>query len=616
MLVALAFMAVTAGAVSLYPIAVKQLIDVLEEPGIGQANTVAGLGDEGASRVGAPGGVAGPTWPEGHVQPDGQAQTASIPAGLGDGEPASPSRRGRLMAFAPFLFLLTVVSGGALYLSSVTTQRIGFLVIRQLQDDVFAHVMRADFADIAASPPGQLISRLINDAEKVREVATRAASNVVRDGLTVVGTIAAMVYIDWLMTLLVLGFYPIAFQPVLAVGRRLRKRAARAQSQIGDLTAFLDEMFAGSRLIKSYGLEQYANDRARGVFHQRFSLSLSVTRTRAAAEPILEVAGGAAMAGTVMFLAWRLGDDDFAVGTLIAFIVALAALAPRARAIGTLMTAVQEGLAALARIFAVLDYRPAIVSRRDAGAVPDGPGRVEFCDVRFAYPNGEEVLGGVSLTLEPGRTTALVGPSGAGKSTVLNLIPRLYDPTAGAVRMNGQDVAACDLASVRACVSLVSQDAILFDDTIAANIRFGRPDASDDDVRAAAQAAAALAFIEDQPQGFDTPVGPRGGSLSGGQRQRIALARAFLKDAPILLLDEATSALDAESEARVQAALADLSHGRTTLVIAHRLATVQAADMIYVLDAGQVVEQGTDAHLRDKAGGLYAKLRALQLTGA
>lgn len=579
MLGALGFMALTAASVSLYPIAVERLIGLLETPVIAEVDGVAGSAG-GAVEAGAP---------------------------------ASPPRgQGQLMAFAPFLFVLTVVSGVSLYLSAVSTQRIGFLVIRQLQTDVFAHIMRADFADIAGTPPGQLISRLINDAEKVREVATRAATNVIRDGLTVVGTIAAMVWIDWLMTLLVLVFYPIAFQPVLAVGRRLRKRAARAQSQIGDLTAFLDEMFAGSRLIKSYGLEPYANRRADGVFEDRFALSLSVTRTRAAAEPILEVAGGAAMAGTVMFVAWRMGAGDFSVGSLVAFIVALAVLAPRARAIGTLMTAVQEGSAALTRIFAVLDYAPKIVSKLDAVPLQVTGGMVCFEDVAFAYPHGEPVLRGLSLTLEAGKTTALVGPSGAGKSTVMNLIPRLYDPDAGRVLIDGVDIAACDLSSVRAGVSVVSQDAILFDDTIAENIRFGRAGASDDEVRAAADAAAALDFILEQPDGFETRVGPRGGALSGGQRQRIALARAFLKDAPILLLDEATSALDAESEARVQAALETLSKGRTTLVIAHRLATVRAADMIYVLDAGAVVEQGRDGDLKDKADGLYAKLRTLQ----
>lgn len=563
MLGALGFMALTAASVSLYPIAVERLIALIEQP----ADAVAASGSTN-----------------------------------------------QLMAFAPFLFLLTVVSGGSLYLSTVATQRIGYLVIRNLQTDVFAHILRADFADVAGTPPGQLISRLINDAEKVREVATRAAANVIRDGLTVIGTIAAMLYIDWLMTVLVLVFYPIAFQPVLAVGRRLRKRAARAQNQIGDLTAFLDEMFAGARLIKSYGLERYANDRSQGVFHERFKLSLGVTRTRAAAEPILEIAGGAAMAGTVMFVAWRMGAGEFSVGALVAFIVALAVLAPRARAIGTLMTAVQEGLAALTRIFAVLDYQPKITSPSAAPALTVDAGRVRLEDVRFAYPTGEEVLRGVTLELPPGLTTALVGPSGAGKSTVLNLIPRLYDPSAGRITIDGQDIATRDLASVRAGISIVSQDAILFDDTIAANIRFGRANATDEQVRAAAEAAAALEFIDQQPQGFDTPVGPRGGALSGGQRQRIALARAFLKDAPILLLDEATSALDAESEARVQAALATLAKGRTTLVIAHRLATVRAADMIYVLDAGQVVEQGVDGALKDKPGGLYARLRNLQFT--
>ncbi len=514
---------------------------------------------------------------------------------------------------APVALAITVVSGTALYLQTVATQRIGLLVIRQLQTDTFAHVMRADYAAIAAEPPGQLISRFISDAEKVREVSTRAATNILRDGLTVIGVIAVMLYLDWLMTLLVLVLYPLAFQPIVTVGKRLRKRANQSQQQMGDLTAFLDEMFAGSRLVKTYGLETYARNRSRDEFSRRYTLSMAVTKARAAVEPIMEIAGGAALGGIIVFTAWRVGQGGMSVSDLIAFITALAVLVPRARAIGTLAAAVQEGLAALARVFAVLDYEPKITNQPGARPLTVERGRVAFENVTFAYPGGEDdVLSQVSFTLEPGRTTALVGPSGAGKSTILNLIPRLYDPTGGVVRIDDQDIAAADLASVRAAISLVSQDAVLFDDTIAANIAFGRDGAGQDEIRAAAEAAAALDFIDELPDGLATRVGPRGNTLSGGQRQRIALARAFLRDAPILLLDEATSALDAESEARVQAALARLSKGRTTLVIAHRLSTVREADTIHVLEAGRLIESGSDAELKDKPGGLYARLRALQ----
>jgi subfamily B ATP-binding cassette protein MsbA len=274
----------------------------------------------------------------------------------------------------------------------------------------------------------------------------------------------------------------------------------------------------------------------------------------------------------------------------------------------------QEGLAAVARVFDVLDEEPKIVETAGAPPllVPDGVVTLE--DVTFTYEDGTRALDRVSLRLEPGTTTALVGPSGGGKSTILNLIPRLYDPDSGAVRIDGVDVRTVSLASLRSQIALVSQDATLFDDTVRANVAYGRPGASDDEIWLALEAAAALEFVEALPGRLKAPVGVGGSRLSGGQRQRIALARAVLKDAPILLLDEATSALDAESEAKVQAALERVSRGRTTLVIAHRLATVVRADKIYVLDAGRVVEEGRDATLKGKRDGLYARLRELQFS--
>ena len=322
---------------------------------------------------------------------------------------------------------------------------------------------------------------------------------------------------------------------------------------------------------------------------------------------MLEVLGGAAVAAVIGFAGWRAAVGSNTVGNFTGFVAALLIAARPLRALGSLNAAVQEGLAGLVRVFGVIDEVPRIVDHPGAVALPPGRGRIEFDDVRFVYPDGRVGLAGLSFDAAPGTTVALVGPSGAGKSTALALIPRLQDAAAGAVRIDGADVRDVTLASLRDAIAYVSQDALLFDDTIAANIHMGRPGASDAEVAAAATAAAAADFIAALPQGYATRVGPGGQRLSGGQRQRIALARALLRDPRILLLDEATSALDTENEAAVQLALAHLRRGRTTIVIAHRLSTVRDAEQVISMNAGRAIERGTHAELTQQ-NGLYARL--------
>ncbi len=513
---------------------------------------------------------------------------------------------------APVIIVLTSLRAMFFYGQVVVTQMFAVRVIENVQRAMHEHILRLDFARMSETAAGSLTSRFISDVERMRDALTRIVTNFGRDALTLVGGAAVMIWADWLLAVIVLVVYPLAFQPVVALGARLRRASRDAQVQIGQMSALLSESFAGARLVKTHGLERYQGDRAQATFAERRRLEEKIANHRAKVEPILEAAGGVGFAGVLGFVVWRAATEGYGFSTLMVFIGALATMAPAVRSLGTLNAFVQQALAAVQRIFELLDEEPAIVTRPGAPALHVRDGALRLEGVRFAYGDGATVLDDLTIDLAPGQTTALVGPSGAGKSTVLNLIPRLYDPTGGRVLIDGQDIRACDLASVRRSIALVSQDATLFQDTIAANIAYGRLDAPRDDIRAAAEAAAALDFIEALPEGFDTVVDPGGGNLSGGQRQRIALARAFLRDAPILLLDEATSALDAESEARVQAALARLSEGRTTLVIAHRLSTVRAADRIYVLDHGRVVEQGRDADLAAKPDGLYAKLRALQ----
>ncbi|MEM8919875.1 MAG: ABC transporter ATP-binding protein, partial [Pseudomonadota bacterium] len=413
------------------------------------------------------------------------------------------------------------------------------------------------------------------------------------------------------LALLVFVVYPIAFAPVIRIGERLRKTSKRAQEQTGEMTALLTEGFLGARTVKAYGLEAYQRDRAQRGFLERARLYLKVLRGKALVDPLLEIVGGAAMAGVLAFAGWRVLNGDATVGDFLGFIAALAVASPEVRALGTLNAVVNEGLAAADRIYAVLDAPDAVEDQPGAIDLPRTAGAVTFENVEFSYGDAN-ALDGLTLEAKPGETIALVGPSGAGKSTVFNLLLRLYDVSGGRVSVDGVDIREASNRSLRANLSLVSQDAFLFDDTLRANIAFGRPGAADAELDAAAEAAA-CDFIADLPEGLDAPAGEGGRNLSGGQRQRISIARALLKDAPILLLDEATSALDAQSEDKVKTALARLSEGRTTLVVAHRLSTVRSADRIYVLNKGRVAEVG-DHDTLAAAGGLYADLVKLQLS--
>jgi subfamily B ATP-binding cassette protein MsbA len=338
---------------------------------------------------------------------------------------------------------------------------------------------------------------------------------------------------------------------------------------------------------------------------------MKMVKSRARLDPILEILGGLAVGGVIAFGGYRVATGQGTIGEFTGFISALLIAAQPVRAIGTLNTVLQEGLGAVQRIFTLLDEMPAIVDKPGAAPLNVARGAVAFRDVDFSYEPGTSALTDFSIEVPAGKTVALVGRSGAGKSTVFNLIPRLFDVGGGAATIDGQDVRDVTLASLRDAIAVVSQEVVLFNDTVRANIAFGRTGASEDEIRAAAEAAAAHDFITQLPEGYDTIVGDRGLRLSGGERQRLSLARAILKDAPILLLDEATSALDAESERLVQLALERLTRGRTTLVIAHRLATVRNADLIYVLEDGRVLEQGSHDELLAR-GGLYARLCRLQ----
>lgn len=519
----------------------------------------------------------------------------------------------RAIWLAPLAFIvLGIIRSISLYGQTLATNRLALSVMRDLQNAMYARYMTADFAHLQSQSTGAIISRFTNDITMLRESLIRSANNLTRDVFMIVFGIAWMLWIDWVLALFVLVILPLAGQPVLKIGKMIRTRSDAVQTQMGDVTSFLEESVSGARMVKTFSLEPYAQERARTRFQDRFRLLLSMTRWRAMIEPVMEVAGMLALAGVLSLLAWRAAQGESGIEDLLGIVGAVLVVSPAARALGSLSGVIQEGLAVVQRVFAVLDEEPRLTESEDARPLKIKGGEIAFDEVEFGYAREASALDHISLTVPAGRTVALVGPSGSGKTTLLNLIPRLYDPRSGAVRIDGQDIRHATIASLRGAVSLVSQDITLFDDSIRANIAFGKLDASDAEIEAAAKAADAHDFVSALPEGYQTRVGPRGSSLSGGQRQRISIARAILKDAPILLLDEATSALDAQSEARVQEALERLSQDRTTLVIAHRLSTVRRADRIFVMQEGRIVEQGSHEELTAK-GGLYADLSALQL---
>lgn len=512
---------------------------------------------------------------------------------------------------------ITILRSVFLYLQTVASNRIMLRIATNMRQRAFTKLMQADFATLTAESPGQRVSRLTNDVSSVQQATQATLNTAIRDTLSVIVLVGTMIYLDWVMSLIVLCIYPIAAFPITYISRRLRTVARQTQAGLGDLTSLLSEKLAAARLIKTFRLETYATQRVGEGFENIFNLNIKALRNRARLDPTLEALGGIAVAGVIALAYWRISGGNATVGDFMGFVSALLMAAQPIRAVGSLTAKIQEGLAAAERVYEILDDTPRIIDKPDARPLVLNGGRITFEDVSFAYGSAKDVTAVNHLSLAPpaGATIALVGRSGAGKSTLINLIPRLFDVTTGRVLIDGQDIRDVTLASLRDSIAIVSQDVTLFDDTIRANIALGRPGASTEEIENAARDAAAHDFILAQPQGYDTRIGDGGSKLSGGQRQRLALARAILRNAPILLLDEATSALDTHSERLVQEALARFTANRTTFVIAHRLSTVQNADLICVMEAGRVIEQGSHAELLAR-GGAYADLCNSQLLAA
>lgn len=504
--------------------------------------------------------------------------------------------------------IVVVIKGVATYFEGTLMTSFGEKVIADTQIRLYSHLIHADLAWLHDMHSGRLISSFLFDATLLREAVTKALTGMVKDSLSLIFLTGVMFSMNWQFALIVCVIFPFVGLSTRRLGKKARKNSAKGQQETGRLTTILSETFEGARMVKAYGMEQREIERARQSVDTRLSHLMKVVRARAAASPTTEALGGIAVA-VVIYIGGS--SETLTLGTLTAFIYAALTAYQPLKSLANFQTAMQEGLAAADRIFNILDIKPSIAERGDAQPLQVKGGEIRLEGVGFRYAADKTALKDVSLVVPPGRKAALVGASGAGKSTLLNLVPRFYDATEGSVKIDGQDVRDVTLSSLRRSVALVSQELTLFDDTIRANIAYGRPEASQAEIENAARHAAAHDFIVALPQGYDTPVGENGVKLSGGQRQRVAIARAMLRDAPILLLDEATSALDSESERLIQMALGELMRGRTTLVIAHRLSTVIDADVIFVLDHGRLVEQGSHAELLAR-NGAYARLYATQ----
>jgi subfamily B ATP-binding cassette protein MsbA len=517
-----------------------------------------------------------------------------------------------VLATLPLIIVALAVGRGlAQVIQALLINKLGNGIVGDVQVELFGRLVRADLARLRASHSGGFVSSVLYDAGLIREAATTGLINLVQQGLTLLAAGVVMARADWRLGLFVLLAAPIATTLMRRFMRRATHAASGAMAATSNLSTAIMEGLDGVRVVKMENREAYEEARVAAVVAERQRHIISGDNARAAAAPASETLMMLVVAAVLAYEGWRATAGHPDVGAFTAFFAALLTAAQALRQVSNLGTVISQGLVAGRRLFAALDVEPEVRDRPGAPCLMAGEGTLRLDAVSFSYDGEAAVLDKLDLEARRGEIVALVGPSGAGKTTVLNLIPRFYDVTGGAVTIDGRDVRAVTLASLRRQIALVTQEPFLFDDTIAANIAYGKEGARREEIEAAAAQAAAHEFILALPRGYDSEVGEAGARLSGGQRQRIAIARAFLKDAPILLLDEATSALDAESETQIQVALARLMSGRTTLLIAHRLSTVRGADRIYVLDRGAVAEIGTHAALIER-GGLYARLARTQ----
>jgi subfamily B ATP-binding cassette protein MsbA len=483
------------------------------------------------------------------------------------------------------------IKGVAAYGSGYLLSYVGQDIIRRMRNSMYGHIQELPLAFFQGEKTGDLMSRITNDVAIISSMFTSAITGSVRDGFTVVGLIAVTFFLIPKLAVFTFIVFPIAIYPLFYIGRKIRRVRRGVQESWADLSVFLHETFTGIKIVKAFNMQDYEKKRFAQKSRKIFRLEMKENKVREMSSPLMELLGGFGVGFIIWYGGRHVISGTYSFGAFMSFLTSVGLMYQPLKKISRLNNAIQRGMAALDRIYDIRERKSDIIETVSPVDIPCGSHRIAFEKVSFKYDR-DLVLKNITLRVKPGEIIALVGMSGGGKTTLVNLIPRFYDPTQGQVLIDDVDIRQFSIAGLRSQIAIVTQEPILFNDTVRSNIAYGTPQASDQQIAAAAKAAYAYEFIEGFPDGFDTSIGELGGRLSGGQRQRICIARALLKDAPILILDEATSSLDSESEILVQKALGNLMEGRTTFVIAHRLSTIGNADRIIVIVDGRIVEEG------------------------
>ncbi|MCE5286591.1 MAG: lipid A export permease/ATP-binding protein MsbA [Pelosinus sp.] len=504
-------------------------------------------------------------------------------------------------------FFRGIFSYGQTYLMSYVGQK----VIIDIREEVYRHIQRLSLSYYEKRQTGTIMSYITNDVSAVQGALVDSVIELFTEGMTLLGSMGAMFYLDWKLSLLTFITMPLVAQAIKVFGKKLRRASTVMQERSADITSILQESISAVRVIKSFVREEYEIDRFKKENYSNFRAQMKTAQLMATLTPVIEFLAAIGVTAIIWYGGIEVINEELTAGSLIAFLVYAVNISNPIKRLSKVYGNIQRALAAAQRVFDVLDTKPEIQDMPGAVELPTIRGEVSFTNVNFGYKEDELALENITLIAEPGQMVAIVGPSGAGKTTIANLVPRFYDPTGGVISIDGVDIKTVTLDSLRRQIGIVPQETVLFNGTVFENILYGRLEATEEEVIAAAKAANAHEFITKTTEGYKTQIGERGSKLSGGQRQRIAIARAILKDPRVLILDEATSALDPESEKLVQQALDKLLVGRTSFVIAHRLSTIQRADLILVMEKGKIVESGTHKELL-ATGGLYSNLYHLQ----
>jgi len=514
----------------------------------------------------------------------------------------------KFLSMAVFLVfsVKALTEWGQTYLMSY----VGQSVVAQLRQQLYDHLQELPLSFFDRMPTGLLMSRVTNDVNLIQGAVSNAITGLLKDPLTLFGLVAVMFTRDWQLSLISMVVLPFAFFPVVKFGRMLRRISTKSQESMGDISVILHETISGNRIVKAFGMEEYEKERFNRENLRYFRYLMKSVMVRALSSPLMEFLGGIAIVFVILYGGYRVIQGVSTPGEFFSFLGALLLLYEPIKRLSRIHNVVQEGIAAATRIYDILDTPPVIQDKLDAIQLPPMRRELELHNVQFRYDN-EPVLKDINLKVSAGEVVAIVGVSGAGKSTLVDLIPRFYEVSDGAILIDSKDIRDATMDSLRGQIGIVTQQTILFNDTVRNNIAYGDINKNDEEIIAAAKAANAYGFIMKLDQGFDTLIGEQGARLSGGERQRLCIARALLKNAPILILDEATSSLDSEAEMEVQRALENLMAGRTTLVIAHRLSTIKNADRIVVISNGRIVEQGRHDELME-CDGEYCRLYDMQ----